>query len=317
MSKSELSIKVLKEELEYFTGFYQESADFADTVNNESVHCLARFTPNDCILRLHAQKEAQPVKVFDDKEPFEVFDLGIANLLLKPVQKEEKIVKGRTQYNLRLVTVTNVPGQGTKNIIFLFSTAKRAKNWVHFVKIAQDNIGLGSISYGRENRRLSVDRHFGDGIKKIAGRLGARANDVVSSRLKELDSILSEKEDEYEAMMEELQKQTSKVEGRNENIKMKERDIQDLRKKVEEAQPQKRYRYIIPFGPNRHEEDWAMRQMTVSEETCRKVASKRRDSRLENWKKHEIKTSEEVIGVGSLLVKLAAAQQREAGAMKC
>ena len=57
-------------------------------------------------------------------------------------------MKGRTQYNLRLVTVTNVPGQGTKNIIFLFSTAKRAKNWVHFVKIAQDNIGLGSISYG-------------------------------------------------------------------------------------------------------------------------------------------------------------------------
>ena len=35
---------------------------------------------------------------------------------------------------------------------------------------------------------------------------------------------------------------------------MKERDIQDLRKKVEAAQPQKRYRYIIPFGPNRHEE---------------------------------------------------------------
>ena len=57
-------------------------------MNNESVHCLARFTPNDCILRLHAQKESQPVKVFDDKDPFEVFDLGIADLLLKPVQKE-------------------------------------------------------------------------------------------------------------------------------------------------------------------------------------------------------------------------------------
>ena len=61
---------------------------------------------------------------------------------------QEKIVKCRTQQNLRLVTVTNVPGQGIKNIIFLFSSAKRAKNWVHFVKIAQENIGLGSISYG-------------------------------------------------------------------------------------------------------------------------------------------------------------------------
>ena len=69
-------------------------------------------------------------------------------LLVNPGMFQEKIVKGRTEYNCRLVTVTNVPGQGVKNIIFLFSTAKRAKNWVHFVKIAQENIGLGTISYG-------------------------------------------------------------------------------------------------------------------------------------------------------------------------
>ena len=55
-----------------------------------------------------------------------------------------------------------------------------------------------------------MDRHYSDGIKKIAGSLGVRATDVVTNRLKELDSILSEKEDEYEAMMEELHKQTSK-----------------------------------------------------------------------------------------------------------
>ena len=41
---------------------------------------------------------------------------------------------------------------------------------------------------------------------------------------------------------------TFRIEGRNENIKMKERDIQDIKKKVEAAQPQKRYKYIIPFG---------------------------------------------------------------------
>ena len=66
-------------------------SDFADTVNNDSVHCLARFTPEDCILRLHRQKESHPVKLFDDKEPFEVFDIGIADLILKPVLKEVRI----------------------------------------------------------------------------------------------------------------------------------------------------------------------------------------------------------------------------------
>lgn len=316
MAQSELAIKVMKEELEYFTGFYQESTDFADTVNNDSVHCLARFTPDDCILRLHRQKESHPVKVFDDREPFEVFDLGIADLILKPVLKEEKIVKCRTQQNLRLVTVTNVPGQGIKNIIFLFSSAKRAKNWVHFVKIAQENIGLGSISYGRENRRLSVDHHYGDGIKKIAKGFGVKATDVVSSRLRELESILTEKEDEYEGIQEELFKQTSKIEGRNENIKMKERDIQDIKKKVEAAQPQKRYKYIIPFGHPHLEDKSTLERMTASEDTCRKVASKRRESRLVDWRKHETQKEEE-IGIGSQLVKLATTELRETGALKC
>lgn len=317
MAKSELSvIKVMKEELEYFTGFYQESADFAETVNNDSVHCRARFTPDDCILRLHAQKESQPVKSFDDKEPFEVFDLGIADLILKPVQREEKMVKGQVQYSMRLVTVTNVPGQGAKNIIFLFSTVKRARNWVQFVKIAQDNVGMGSISYGKENRRLSVDRHYGDNIKKMTSRFGVKAVDVVTHRLEELDSVLEEKQGEYDAIQNELLKQTSRVEGRNENIRMRERAIADVKQRVEAAQPQRRYKYIIPFGHPHLSDNASKNEMRASEETCRKVAAKRRDSRLVDWRRHDTHREEEV-GIATQLVKLATLQQREAGAMRC
>ena len=66
-------------------------SEFAETVQNESTHCLARFTPDDCVLRLHVIKESEPVKVFDDKDPFEVFDLGIAEFILKEVQHEVKL----------------------------------------------------------------------------------------------------------------------------------------------------------------------------------------------------------------------------------
>lgn len=66
---------------------------------SESTHCLARFTPDDCVLRLHALKESQPVKVFDDKDPFEVFDLGIAEFIIKPVNKEVIAIDNLEPFN--------------------------------------------------------------------------------------------------------------------------------------------------------------------------------------------------------------------------
>ena len=55
-----------------------------------------------------------------------------------------------------------------------------------------------------------MDHHYGQGVKKMATSLGVKATDVVTGRLRELESILSEKEDEYEGLQDELNKQTSR-----------------------------------------------------------------------------------------------------------
>lgn len=316
-------IRTIKAEIEYFTGFYDDTNDISERLNKDCIRCLTRFTPDNCILRLFAQKRGDTVKQFDEDEPLEVFDLGIAELMIKPVLKEELLERDESW--MRLVTVTNVPGHGVKNIVFLFPSGKLAKTWVQAVKLAQENIGLGNICYGVDNRRLSVDgtglldNHYCNDVRNMAKTYGVKAIDVVTSRVRDLTLALAERDEEYEYTQGKLSEATSKCEARNEQIMMKQRDIADAKKKILAAQPQKKYKYIIPFGhPHVHDDDTVKKNMTVSEENCQKVMNQRRESRLTDWKRHDLVQEPYDSDIrGSQLLNIATTESRRHHALQC
>jgi len=225
------------------------------------------------------------------REPVEVFDLGVAEMAVKTIPGEMKRFKcsQNDKDSTRILTIGNIPGQGSWNLILFFPSGKSCRAWMKKAREAQTNIGLDDVSQPQNGRRVSVDNHYCDDLNKIAEdaeEMGydpmESIKDVIEGTKEELGDTL----EEYDFIRNDLSNQTSQCEARNEQIKAKENEIQQIKQQIYNAQPQKKYKYIIPSSSLSHENDLqykGARRGSVSAETCQNVARKRVESRLRDW----------------------------------
>lgn len=315
------TISIIKADIDYYTGYYDDTRpEYGEKMKKEAISCTARFCPENCLLRLFEQRG--PQKKIRLNDPLEVFDMGIAEMLLKTVSWLPALLRRDAEERLRVCSITNIPGQGVKNIILVFPTGKKASTWIGAVKLAQKNVGIASMTKGTVTksgtRRLSVDqRVYCEGLQAVSQKFGVKAIDVINKKMGELEKVISEKEKADGHLHVEMISITSKCQTREKQLDMKKDEIQELKRKIHTAAPQRRYKYIVPFGAPHVSEQENQQEMKkgrmVTDDTAKKVANNRRMSRVTDWKQFELMCQQEVVPAD--LIHLAKSEGKKAVAL--
>jgi len=261
-----------------------------EILNGEGTPVIAQFAVGSCVLKLFKLTARNTVQVVDEKNPFDVLDLGLAQLCYKG-EKATDNEQGS------VVTVTHVAGHGVETLVFVFKDTKQANDWCYVVNEAQSNLGLDAprAEGGEVSAKL---QYYCSDLANIAKEFGVNAKEVL---LEKIAAVQQKREDLSELIKlseQNLEKKTVQIQCRDYQIKLKEKDVSRIKAEQEALRPSHQYKYIVPFKPdvpNRQIKREAGDFNMCSEEDCIKLAEQRASARRTSWKVYDQREESEVL----------------------
>lgn len=278
--------------VKYFNDFSDPSRPefVTEILNGEGTQVLAQFLPDSCILKLFKWYEKNPVTVIDEKNPLDVLDLGLAQLVHKGDKASDDQEGG-------VVTMTHVAGHGVETLVFLFETTKKAQEWCYVVNGAQNNLGLDAPR--AEDATVSEkNKYYCADLSDFADEFGVRAEEVLLEKIAAVQQKREELQDAITADGEALEKKTAQIQSRDFQIKLKEKEVDRLKAEQEALRPSHQYKYIIPYKPEvpqRFSHTARDSFSMCNEQDCEKLAERRASVRATQWKIYDQSNEIEVM----------------------